>query len=292
MLKRIKNLFKSDSGNKPGNFDEQAEKSENGFASGGLDSDNSDFESMIVKAYEKYASEVKNGNNSAVIDPKITEIENNINIMMIRMYFQGRRPNLQCVLKNISNIIPQNDFETGDPISRAWDIFSYILFRSNLMRPHEVLNSVSTYSAFSDIPRDALTACTAESLAYIYTVNPDIGSAHLELILINQMMAGENQKNADLENQWLNDPNYGLVPGKPIFVKGFGPHREYLERLCTPDGEKLAYTRRGSMQVKGINGPVDVYDLNYPDGKKYITIYQCVYGTHNSNTAPRGLKLR
>lgn len=292
MLRRVKKLFKSDSGIKKYNSVDNPENSDNTIGSGYSETDIIVFESLIEKAVEKYDLENKNGGGPMEPDPNITEIENSIPRMMSLTYLQSSKPNLQSVLRNIANIISECGIETIDPINRAWDIFSYVLFRSNIMRPLDVLRSTSEYSGHADLTKDVLIKCTAESLAYIYITNPKIGAANLGLIISNKQVREISKKNSDIENRWINDRNYGLVPDKPVFAKGFGPHREYLDKLCTPDGQKLTYERRGSMEVKGIEGPVDIYDLFYTNGNKYMTIYQCVYGTHNSNVAPRGLMLK
>lgn len=241
---------------------------------------------------------MENGESSEEPDPEMAAIEaeieknkNNLPLPLRGIYYPDTEIKIQSVLKSIAEIITESGCETTNPINRAWDLYNYIFHRSLFMRPEEVLLSTTTYSGNSDISKDVLTACTAEALGYIYLVNEKIGSAALGSISANREARKIRGQNVSIENRWLDDKEYGLVPNKPIFVKGFGPHRVYLDRLCTEHGEKLSYKRLGSMEIKGIHGPVDVYDLFYPDGRKYKTIYQCVYGTANSETAPRGMKL-
>ena len=300
MLKRIKDLFK------PGSkktAEDTAGPSENPDIRFGVDFPEKDiitFENLIEEACERYYQERENGNAPEETDPEITEIENKLDPMMRMIYLGSRKQNLQSVLKNIANILSEKVGQDGHPVQpegsvqRAWDLFSYVMFRSNLMnlmRPEEVLLSTLTMSSHSDIPKDKLFAIVAESLAFIYVANEEIGMAGLGSIRGNRYVRQVNKENIGIEDKYLRDRDYGLDPKKPIFVKGFGPHRNYLDSLRTADGRELSYERRGSMGVDGIEGRVDIYDLFTSDKKKYLTIYQCVYGTHNSTTAPRGLKL-
>ena len=104
--------------------------------------------------------------------------------------------------------------------------------------------------------------------------------------------AGETAKGNDgVENKYLDDPDYGLVQEKPVFVNGFGAHRNYLNSLRTESGGNLEYSRLGSMSVDGIVGRVDLYRLTPKDGTGEIMLYLCLYGSSNSTTAPKGLKL-
>ena len=98
-------------------------------------------------------------------------------------------------------------------------------------------------------------------------------------------------KNRHLQEN-CNDPDYGLVAEKPIFVKGFGMDQEYLNHLYTPDGKKLSYSRTGSRHVAGIAGPVDQYIMYLPNKSEYKRIFISVYGSTTSTKAPRGIIYR
>jgi hypothetical protein len=303
MIRRLKNLFRSSSKNKnedPGRWTEKRDDLPTKEPE--IDKNEEDaiaFESLIEKALEKYNSLQENGENTEKPDPEMAVIEkefeekkNNLPIPLRMVYYPDTKLKIHTVLKNIAEIISGSNCETTNPIDRARNLYDYIFHRSLFMRPEEVLLSTTTFSGNFDIPKEVLTACTAEALGYIYIANPKIGAAGLGSILANREARKIRGYNVDIENRWLDDKKYGLVPQKPIFVKGFGPHRDYLDRLCTEDGKELTYERRGSIQVKEIEGPVDIYDLFYPGGKKYKTIYLCVYGNANSETAPRGMKLK
>ena len=108
---------------------------------------------------------------------------------------------------------------------------------------------------------------------------------------VNKQAAETSEGNEAVENKYLEDPEYGLVQEKPVFVKGFGAHRDYLNRLRTESGANLEYSRLGSLSVEGIAGRVDEYSITPKDGTDGMAIYLCLYGNSNSTTAPKGLKL-
>jgi len=87
------------------------------------------------------------------------------------------------------------------------------------------------------------------------------------------------------------NPDFGLVPNKPIFTLGtmmVEGEREYLNKLYANTGEKITYNRRGSTSAYGINGMIDIYDTYLPSGQLYKTIYINMYGAKQSKSAPRG----
>lgn len=99
-------------------------------------------------------------------------------------------------------------------------------------------------------------------------------------------------KNAEAERKNLDDPEYGLVPTKPIYTQGVNGSHKYLDGLKTSLGEMLTWNRRGSMGVKGINGMIDIYDSTLPSGRPYKTVYVNMYGSANSSKIPKGFKRR
>lgn len=98
--------------------------------------------------------------------------------------------------------------------------------------------------------------------------------------------------NASIEDQYVEDPEYGLVPDKPVFVRGFGQNRRYLDNVCCEDGRSLHYNRDFSMAVDGIEGNIDHYTLYLANGTVYKEIYMSVYGSKNSEHTPQGLKFK
>ena len=96
--------------------------------------------------------------------------------------------------------------------------------------------------------------------------------------------------NAQAETQNFDDPEYGLVPNKPVYTQGVGGTKQYLSGLKSSLGEKLAWNRRGSTSVSGVNGMIDIYDSTLPSGKPYKTIYINMYGSGISTKLPKGFK--
>ena len=99
------------------------------------------------------------------------------------------------------------------------------------------------------------------------------------------------EANADVQPDNESDDDFGLVPEKPIFtlaLKSVDGEEEYLDKLYTESGEKIKYTRRGSISAEGINGMIDIYDTFLPSGQPYKTIYINMYGAKASSSVPRG----
>lgn len=101
----------------------------------------------------------------------------------------------------------------------------------------------------------------------------------------NEQTTARNRK---AESEFLDDPEYGLVPNKPIYTNGARGSDRYLSQLKTILGEPLSWNRSGSMSVDGIEGMVDIYDSSLPSGRSYKTLYVNMYGSNNSTTIPRG----
>ena len=99
----------------------------------------------------------------------------------------------------------------------------------------------------------------------------------------------ETNRTAQLNNE--GDPEFGLVPEKPIYtlatdiVEG---QRAYLGKLRTVNGEKITWNRRGSISVDGVHGMIDIYETFLPSGQSYKTLYINMYGAKKSVVAPNG----
>lgn len=88
-----------------------------------------------------------------------------------------------------------------------------------------------------------------------------------------------------------NDPEFGLVPEKPIFTLAteiVDGQRAYLGKLRTLNGDKITWKRLGSTSVEGINGMIDIYETFLPSGAPYKTLYINMYGARTSTAAPAG----
>ena len=99
----------------------------------------------------------------------------------------------------------------------------------------------------------------------------------------------ETNRTAQPNNE--GDPEFGLVPEKPIYtlatdiVEG---QRAYLGKLRTVNGEKITWNRRGSTSVDGVHGMIDIYETFLPSGQPYKTLYINMYGAKKSVAVPNG----
>lgn len=142
---------------------------------------------------------------------------------------------------------------------------------------------------FSDYPALNVSNCVRFSLAIIYQYEPELWNSVENMEKFMVYVKENSAQNIEIQDLYLDDKDYGLVPDKPIFVNGFGNDRRYLSCLCTEDGTKLSYERLGSIPVDGISGMVDVYNLLLPNQSLYMQIYVCNYGTRNRENVPRGI---
>lgn len=94
--------------------------------------------------------------------------------------------------------------------------------------------------------------------------------------------------NSRLEEKHTSDPDYGLVPEKPVFTFLVDGAEAYLDGLVSEDNEELTWNREGSMPVTGVSGPVDIYASRKKKGQQYKTLYVSIYGKANSTTIPKG----
>jgi hypothetical protein len=99
------------------------------------------------------------------------------------------------------------------------------------------------------------------------------------------------KSNEAVINLHINDPEYGLIPNKPIFTAGFPGERAYVDRLISSDGRSIKYQRVGSKEVDGLYGPVDIFRLCDSDGRE-TTIYISLYANTTSEKAPAGFELK
>ena len=72
------------------------------------------------------------------------------------------------------------------------------------------------------------------------------------------------RKNRKNQPNYESDPEFGLVPNKPIYTLGIklvDGEEEYLNSLQTVSGNAITWSRHGSITVDGENGPVEKYDI-------------------------------
>lgn len=213
--------------------------------------------------------------------------QNKVTDQCRKMIFSDNYDNMARILTALSEKIPNRGLSRTDHLNYVLEFYISVFSRTLVMDPFAIRESM--VHRFRDLPKDLVVDCTAESLAYISLTNEKSAERILGRFMLQAMTEENAAKNTEIETKYLDDPQYGLKPEKPVFINGFGPHHIYLDALCTPEGVELKNDRRGSMPVMGIEGPVDIYDLFLPNGKKYKTIYLCLYGSKNSVIAPRGL---
>lgn len=141
---------------------------------------------------------------------------------------------------------------------------------------------------FSNIDPNVVLKCVTFSLSEIYRREPELKKRAEATEAVQRSVRENAQKNIFIENAYLNDPEYGLVPEKPVFVNGFGMDKEYLSHLYAEDGTKLSFARVGSSEVNGIAGPVDLYSLLLPDDTEYLRLFVCNYGSTMKRIVPKG----
>ena len=254
-----------------------------------------DLYDLVTKALNKYENGEEKGKIDTV-DPNLKNLYDGMPALTKMQIFGNDIKNAQWVLFNIRDLLDEDGlsdlFSDEENLEKAWDLFVSIWSRIFIMQPSELVESISNKWATAGIEDDILLSCIAESLGYIYAMNPKQKARGMSYLFREQMVRKIAGGNLDIEDRDVDDPEYGLVPSKPVFVCGFLQQRIYMDSLCASDGREITYSRRGSMQVEGISGPVDIYDLFYENGEKYLTIFVCLYGKKNSQTAPGGLKFR
>ena len=124
-------------------------------------------------------------------------------------------------------------------------------------------------------------------------INHDSSSDPVKAIMEAQAKETVRAMEANCTTQPDNekDPEFGLVPEKPIFtlaIEIVDGQRAYLSKLRTLNGEKITWKRFGSTSVDGINGMIDIYETFLPSGQPYKTLYINMYGAEKSTKAPVG----
>ncbi len=142
-----------------------------------------------------------------------------------------------------------------------------------------------------EIARKALAYATINMSNHDFVLDSEESMSTLELMVdAFEEMESMASANAAVENKYADDPEYGLVPSKPIYTQGVNGSNRYLAGLCSITGEQLSWNRKGSMSVVGVNGIIDVYESTLPSGKEYQVLYLNMYGSSNSTIIPKGFK--
>ena len=138
---------------------------------------------------------------------------------------------------------------------------------------------------------EAVSAAVDRCVAFIYQHDSKIQQRDGMLEFQQNLVQSNASQNVTAETAHLDDADYGLVPEKPVFVAGFPGTHAYLDALWLSDGTRPTFNRTGSVNVPGIEGPVDAYEV-VAGGRAVGHIFICLYGNANSTRAPRGFVLR
>ena len=230
-------------------------------------------------------------------DPEIQKIYDGVHIFFRTHGFYGDPRSAQVILYRLADILSADSSSRGmskeDILKTVRDVYVSIQTRAMMIdmyrTPKAVIESVMGKWE-GRFPEKVTAAFLKESLRFIYNHDPKLKNNTRALMFIENYQKENAADNGDAEDRYLDDPGYGLKPEKPVFVNGFPSLHYYLDHLRAPDGQQLENDRRGSVIVKGIRGPVDVYDLFLPGRRFYMTIYICLYGSKMSAAAPHGLK--
>jgi len=215
------------------------------------------FQKKIFDYYEKYKDSTNfDAESDAEMKAFYQEKVAKSGLAMVMINYKNYSSMAQ-LLTTLSEKFPLSPGSRMDQFHKLDMFYISVFSRALMMDPTQITESM--VHRYSELPKDLVIDCTAESLAFACAVNDKIAVQILGRLELKKMTKDNAVKNTDIETKYQDDPKYGLVPEKPVFINGFGPHHIYLDALCTPDGKELKNERRGSMQVKGINGPVDEY---------------------------------
>lgn len=221
----------------------------------------------------------------------ITQLYNSVKPEFRDKLFYGDESSAQATLVQIC----QNVFgNTDDNCLR----FCHSIYIDAWIRTHGSLADPSTRmpnyikqalrNKYSKVQPELIEKATDEALKVIFGHEGELAYQIMSASFVNEQISQHAKINAAIEDAYLNDKEYGLVPSKPIFVAGMNGYRAYLGNLHTTDGLSLAFNRRGSIQVNGISGAVDVFDMFLPNNTLYGTLYVCIYSTRNTKDVPVG----
>lgn len=139
------------------------------------------------------------------------------------------------------------------------------------------------------VPAATSTTVSDVPLAVDLSSSTDPLKAIMEAQAKETIRVMETNRTAQPDNE--GDPEFGLVPEKPIFTLAteiIDGQRAYLSKLRTLNGEKITWKRLGSTSADGINGMIDIYETFLPSGAPYKTLYINMYGARTSKSAPEG----
>jgi len=144
----------------------------------------------------------------------------------------------------------------------------------------------------TEFPPEIVVAGIDAVLPFIYEQMPELEKRDNDKKKMAQMIAEQAGANKGLEELHIDDPEYGLVPEKPIFTAGIDEEYDFATRLISSDGRELEYERMGSRFSKGAATLIDIFSFTYADGSPKGSVYLCMYSDKTSTKAPQGFELR
>lgn len=215
---------------------------------------------------------------------------------MVDMVFPGGKKQASNIICSIAKLIGANlDLLDAKGYYGLLSIFSDVVIRRVITHSTDdnIVDSLQTKHnqeiTSKAVAQKVLAYCTINMQNHDFCLDNaesmDALSLFDNILSKNEQIA---QSNGAAQAENLNDPDYGLVPEKPVYVKGVAGSEEYLGNLRTLLGEMVTWERRGSLAVDKVNGMVDIYEIILPSGKLYKTIYLNMYGTQNSTKTPKG----
>lgn len=219
---------------------------------------------------------------------------------MVGMVFPGGKRQVNKIICSIAKLVSKN-LSTLD----AKDYYDLLSIYSDVLI-HRVVTHSTDDSIISSLlvkhSQDIRNKAVAQRTLAYCTINMnnhdfclDSAESMIALRVFENVLSQNEQiaqSNSDAQTKNLDDPDYGLVPEKPIYVNGVEGSEVYLKTLRLSSGESLFWKRTQSLTVDNINGMVDVYEVTLSSGKPYKTIYLNMYATKNSTKAPQGFTIK
>ncbi len=232
-------------------------------------------------------------------EQKVSVLYRSMNRELVGHTFPGGKKQVGSIIKSLSKIFRLNlDACDVNMYKEILSTYTDVFIRKVVTHSPDDMIITSLKEKHSDLIKNDDAANMVMSFVMINMINNDfeiIADDDLQTVEILATGFVQNQEdrvaNVACETDNLDDPEYGLVPEKPIYTNGVSGSKAYLNRLTTALGEELSWERQGSMSVEGINGMIDVYEGYLPSGKRYKTLYVNMYANANSTTAPKGFKI-
>ena len=218
---------------------------------------------------------------------------------MVEMVFPGRTQQADCIIRSIAILTTKRLSECdAKNYFEMLTIYSDVLIRCVITHSEDDMiiamlqDKHCNYVKSAKVAHKVLTYCrmNMNNNTFALDKKEDIEALNLlSSIFASNEAVTENNDSALMQN--LNDPEYGIIPIKPIYTHGVAGSKRYLSNLRTEAGEPITWKREMAICVDGVNGMVDIYSCFAPNGKLCGTLYVNIYGSQNSTTAPAGFYL-